>query len=68
MNDQEKNKAVTGTIRTTAKGMGFVRVEGYDQDIAIEPDFVNAALNGDEVEVQITGKYFKVICCKITSP
>ncbi len=59
-NSQEKNKMVTGIVRTTAKGMGFVRTEDYEQDIVIEPEFLNAALNNDEVEVQVTGKYFKV--------
>src|SRR3954464_4435694 len=54
----EENKKLTGIIRTTAKGMGFVEVDGYEEDIAIEPDFVNHALNGEEVEVIPTGKYF----------
>ncbi len=50
--------AVRGIIRTTGKGMGFVRVDGMEEDIIIEPDFVNRALNGDEVEIIMTGKYF----------
>jgi ribonuclease R len=54
----EEKKKVIGTIRTTGKGMGFVRVEGMDEDVIIEPDFVGHALNGDEVEIILTGKYF----------
>lgn len=54
----EDKKKLTGIIRTTAKGMGFVEVEGYEEDIAIEPDFVHHALNGDEVEIILAGKYF----------
>lgn len=56
----QHNKAnksqLTGTIRTTGKGMGFVTVEGYKDNIVIEPEFMNTALNGDTVEIQITGK------------
>lgn len=56
---QEQAKTLTGTIRTTGKGMGFVEVEGFPEDVVIEPEFVNTALNGDEVEIILTGKYFK---------
>ncbi len=50
---------LTGIIRTTAKGMGFVEIEGQKDDIVIEPEFLNTALNGDVVEIQITGKTFE---------
>jgi exoribonuclease R len=53
-------KAQTGIIRTTGKGMGFVRLPDREDEIVIEAPFVNTALNGDEVEIQITGKYFDV--------
>ncbi len=56
---------IIGTIRTNAKGFGFVtragtpRTKKRDEEIVITPEFANTALNGDEVEVQITGKYFE---------
>ncbi len=58
MKNSEENKAVIGTIRTTGKGMGFVTVEGMKDAVIIEPDFVNHALNGDTVEIILTGQYF----------
>jgi ribonuclease R len=60
----ENSAAITGTIRTTGKGMGFVTVAGQPaikgQEVVIEPDFIGTALNGDEVEIIVTGKHFKV--------
>jgi ribonuclease R len=50
---------VTGTIRTTGKGLGFVAVPGNEEDVIISPEFVNHALNGDEVEIILTGKHFE---------
>ncbi len=55
----EEKKKLTGIIRTTGKGTGFVEIEGYDEDIIIEPDFLNTALNGDEVEILLAGKIFE---------
>jgi ribonuclease R len=54
----EDKKKLVGSIRTTGKGMGFVSVDGMEEAVIIEPDFVNHALNGDEVEIILTGKYF----------
>jgi ribonuclease R len=58
MNTNDEKKVITGTIRTTAKGMGFVKVEGFEEDIIVEPNFVNHALNGDTVEIILAGQYF----------
>ncbi len=52
-----KQKSLIGTIRTNAKGMGYVALPDMKEDVVIEPDFVNHALNGDEVEIILTGKY-----------
>jgi ribonuclease R len=58
---QNQKKAQTiGIIRTTGKGMGFVEVPGHEEDIVIQPEFVNTALNGDTVEIIITGRHFDV--------
>ncbi len=47
---------ITGTVTTTAKGMGFIAdPANVDKDILIEPGFLNTALNGDTVEVTVTG-------------
>jgi ribonuclease R len=44
----------TGTLDVTRSGMGFVIVEGRDQDILIRPSDFNTALHGDTVQVRIT--------------
>lgn len=47
-----------GYIDMSARGAGFVSVEGMDKDIYIAPPNVNRALHGDLVKIQIikTGK------------
>lgn len=54
------DRYVEGILRTTAKGLGFVIVEGEDEDIAIESSFLNTGLNGDTVRVllhpEVSGK------------
>ena len=47
----------TGKLEVTRSGMGFVTVEGQDNDIMIERDNMDTALNGDEVKVEVNG-YF----------
>ncbi len=51
-------KTQIGTMRTTAKGMGFVRLPDSEEDVVIEPEFLNKALHGDTVEIILTGKHF----------
>lgn len=48
---QEKPRAVTGRLSVTRRGLGFVRAEGFEQDIRIAPKFQHTALAGDLVEV-----------------
>ena len=51
------NNTITGKITTTRKGLGFIAdPENADSDIVIEAGFLNTALNGDTVEVRVTGK------------
>lgn len=51
-------KTIQGVIKITAKPMGFVQVEGSEQDIIIFEDGLNCALNRDEVEVEVIGKSY----------
>lgn len=50
---KEDKKIITGTISINSKGVGFVTVEGSEQDIQIDTIFLNTALHGDEVEVSL---------------
>ena len=43
----------TGRLDVTRSGMGFVVVEGRDQDILIRPSDFNTALHGDTVRVRV---------------
>ena len=62
MKSKKKNKNKTSTdnsntykgrLDVTRSGMGFVIVEGRDQDILIRPSDFNTALHGDTVEVKV---------------
>ncbi|MFM7088632.1 MAG: ribonuclease R [Candidatus Paceibacterota bacterium] len=44
-------KAKTGTIFITSKGTGYVTLEGYLDDIEIDPRDLGTALHGDTVEI-----------------
>jgi ribonuclease R len=50
----DHSRLYTGTLDVTRSGMGFVIVEGRDQDILIRPSDFNTALHGDTVQVKVT--------------
>ena len=45
-----------GRLDVTRSGMGFVIVEGQDQDILVRPSDFNTALHGDTVQVHVVNK------------
>lgn len=47
---------VEGTMRITAKGVGYVRVSDIPEDIEIDSSFLNTALDQDRVKVVLHGK------------
>lgn len=51
--DKKDSKLITGVIMTTAKGLGFIESHLFKNDIRIEEGFLNRALDGDLVEVEI---------------
>lgn len=50
---EAKTKTLKGTIRIAGKKLGFVEVEGEKEDILIETENLNTALNKDEVEIEM---------------
>lgn len=50
------NAYLEGNIELTARGAGFVIVDGQEKDIYIDPKNVNRAMHGDRVKIQITKK------------
>lgn len=47
---------VEGTIRISAKGVGYVEVAGMKEDIEIDPRFLGTALDQDRVKIVLHGK------------
>ena|SRR3989338_7886472 len=52
---KEKNTEVSlqGTINVTSKGVGYFEHDDYAEDIEIQPELLNKALNNDEVLVKV---------------
>src|ERR1700735_3212869 len=53
---KSKKNIYSGTLDVTRSGMGFVVVEGRDQDILVRPSDFNTALHGDTVQVRVTSQ------------
>lgn len=49
-------KKHTGTLMVRGRGVGYVSLDGHDKDIVIDPENLKTALNGDIVEIKLTGK------------
>ena len=53
----KKMKKLEGTIRISAKGVGYVNTDppagGKGQSIEVDPNFLNTALNGDTVRILV---------------
>ena len=47
-------RAYRGKFEITRSGMGFVIVDGLDQDIIVRPHDFNKAFHGDTVRVEVT--------------
>ncbi|MDO8482444.1 MAG: ribonuclease R [bacterium] len=56
---KETSQTKTGIIRITGKGMGFVELPETEEDILVEAEQLNTALNRDEVEITILQKRVK---------
>jgi ribonuclease R len=54
-NTTDSTRLFTGTLDVTRSGMGFVVVEGREQDILVRPSDFNTALHGDTVQVKVNG-------------
>ena len=51
----ESGEVYKGRLDVTRSGMGFVIVEGQDQDVLVRPADFNTALHGDTVQVRVHG-------------
>lgn len=47
----QENARIAGILNVTGRGVGYLPAEGFDEDIEIERDFINTALNKDTVEI-----------------
>jgi ribonuclease R len=53
---QQSTRLYKGKLDVTRSGMGFVVVEGREQDILVRPNDFNTALHGDIVQVRLTSQ------------
>jgi ribonuclease R len=49
---KEEKTILEGTIKLTGKGTGYLSIPNVDEDIEIQPENLNTALNGDRVKVE----------------
>lgn len=49
-------KTLEGTIKVTGKGVGYFAIPDTEQDLEVQPEHINTALNGDMVKVEELGK------------
>ena len=47
---------LSGIISINSKGLGFVKIEGFEEDIVILEDSLNTAMHGDEVSISLLSK------------
>lgn len=52
---EQSHNLLTGRLDVTRSGMGFVIIEGREQDVLVRPSDFNTALHGDTVRVRVTG-------------
>ena len=52
---EQSHNLMTGRLDVTRSGMGFVIIEGREQDVLVRPSDFNTALHGDTVRVRLTG-------------
>lgn len=53
---EKDSQILEGSIRVTGKGVGYFAVPDADQDLEIQPENINTALNHDRVKVEKLGK------------
>lgn len=53
---QKQVKRLSGEISVNSRGVGYLEVEGQEEDIEIENHFLKTAMNGDTVEVVLLPK------------
>lgn len=49
------HKTATGVISLTMRGIGYVSIEGFKDDVEIDPNDLHTALARDEVRIRISG-------------
>lgn len=51
--NNSNNKLLTGEIKVTGKGVGYLAQPEVEEDYEVQPDNLNSALNGDTVEAEL---------------
>jgi len=50
-----ENKIFEGIIMIRGKGVGYIAVAGFDEDVVIAPEETGVALDSDIVEIELLG-------------
>jgi ribonuclease R len=48
----DENNILEGTIKLTGKGTGYLSIPNVEEDLEIQPEHLNTALNGDRVKIE----------------
>jgi ribonuclease R len=67
---ETRHNEYSGRLEVTRSGMGFVVVEGLEEDILVKPNDFNTAMHGDKVMVQVdparAGKRMQGVVTRVT--
>jgi ribonuclease R len=67
---ETRHNEYRGRLEVTRSGMGFVVVEGLEEDILVKPNDFNTAMHGDKVMVQVdparAGKRMQGVVTEVT--
>ncbi|MFC1732600.1 hypothetical protein ACFL6I_20045 [candidate division KSB1 bacterium] len=56
MEEKTQENEIEGIISVTGRGIGYITAEGYEQDIEIQKESLNTALNRDTVSVSVISR------------
>lgn len=56
MKNDNKQSIKAGIVSMTSMGVGYVAIADFGEDVQIQPQFLNTALHGDQVEVVLFPK------------
>ena len=53
MSKKDKKSKLKGVFRATSKGYGFIKIDGTEEEVFVAANYINGALDGDDVNLAI---------------